>query len=322
MGFQKTKKRTKATMEEEYEETNLATPGAVEKYKKAAEIAKAALSTVIEACVPGANIVDLCALGDNTVDELAGKCYGKIEDKGLSFPTCINVNNCIANYSPLAANSVALEVADVICAAYFASDAAVKLVRPGRTSNEVTEVISKIADIFHCTPVEDVLSGQLSRFILDSDENVIENKHNIEDQIKPFEFEVNQAYQITVVMSSGTGSSRNVDGNTTVHCRVVEEKYNLKMKASRYLFSQVNKKYPCFPFSIRALDDKRAKLGLKECVKHNLLAPYPILHERDGTFVAQFKFTVLVLPNGIQKLGGYDQLPYVRSDYSINDPEI
>eukprot|EP01115_Flamella_aegyptia_P001556 TRINITY_DN125646_c0_g1_i2.p1 TRINITY_DN125646_c0_g1~~TRINITY_DN125646_c0_g1_i2.p1 ORF type:complete len:105 (-),score=24.72 TRINITY_DN125646_c0_g1_i2:57-371(-) len=55
---------------------------------------------------------------------------------------------------------------------------------------------------------------------------------------------------------------------------------------------------------------------------HNLLAPYPILHERDGTIVAQFKFTVLVLPNGIQKLGGYEQLPYVRSDYTIEDQEI
>ena len=32
----------------------------------------------------------------------------------------------------------------------------------------------------------------------------------------------------------------------------------------------------------RALEEKRARLGLVECVNHELLQPYPVLHEKPG----------------------------------------
>lgn len=32
----------------------------------------------------------------------------------------------------------------------------------------------------------------------------------------------------------------------------------------------------------RALEEKRARLGLVECVNHDLLEPYPVLHEKSG----------------------------------------
>ncbi|KAL5748116.1 hypothetical protein ACOSP7_025153 [Xanthoceras sorbifolium] len=34
------------------------------------------------------------------------------------------------------------------------------------------------------------------------------------------------------------------------------------------------------PFSARALEEKRARLGLVECVNHDLLLPYPVLREK------------------------------------------
>ncbi len=34
----------------------------------------------------------------------------------------------------------------------------------------------------------------------------------------------------------------------------------------------------------RALEEKRARLGLVECVNHELLQPYPVLHEKLGEF--------------------------------------
>lgn len=33
---------------------------------------------------------------------------------------------------------------------------------------------------------------------------------------------------------------------------------------------------------LRALEEKRARLGLVECVNHELLQPYPVLHEKPG----------------------------------------
>ena len=35
----------------------------------------------------------------------------------------------------------------------------------------------------------------------------------------------------------------------------------------------------------RALEEKRARLGLVECVNHELLQPYPVLHEKPGNTI-------------------------------------
>lgn len=37
-------------------------------------------------------------------------------------------------------------------------------------------------------------------------------------------------------------------------------------------------------FIVRALEEKRARLGLVECMNHELLQPYPVLHEKPGKF--------------------------------------
>jgi len=58
---------------------------------------------------------------------------------------------------------------------------------------------------------------------------------------------------------------------TTVFKRAVDKNYRLKMRASRYLFNEVNSKFPALPFSLRAVEDERqARMGVVECLKHEL----------------------------------------------------
>jgi hypothetical protein len=83
-------------------------------------------------------------------------------------------------------------------------------------------------------------------------------------------------------MSTGEGKARALDEATTVYKREVDHNYNLKMKAARYVLGEVNSRFPTFPFTIRALKDKRAKLGIVECKNHDLVQSYPVLHERSG----------------------------------------
>ena len=53
--------------------------------------------------------------------------------------------------------------------------------------------------------------------------------------------------------------------------------YNLKLKASRSFFYDAQKKFGNLPFSLRHFDDeKKAKIGTTECVKHDLLQPYEV----------------------------------------------
>ena len=52
------------------------------------------------------------------------------------------------------------------------------------------------------------------------------------------------------------------------------------------------------PFALRMLEDSKARLGLVECMNHELLQAYPVLHEKAGDLTAHFKFTLLCMPNG------------------------
>merc|ERR1712070_1317890 len=47
-----------------------------------------------------------------------------------------------------------------------------------------------------------------------------------------------------------------------------------------------------------------ARVGASESKRHELLDDYPVLKERAEEIVAQFKFTVLLLPGGTKKITG------------------
>jgi len=108
-----------------------------------------------------------------------------------------------------------------------------------------------------------------------------------------------EVYAIDIAMSTGKGKPIERDARTTVFKRAIDAKYKLKMKASRVVLSEIDKLYPALPFSTSLLSDQRqAKLGMKECIEHNLLQSYPVLWEKEGDHVAHVKFTVLIMPNG------------------------
>lgn len=45
----------------------------------------------------------------------------------------------------------------------------------------------------------------------------------------------------------------------------------------RYVFNEMNHRFPTLPFTLRALEDeKQARMGVVECLKHDLLHPYPV----------------------------------------------
>lgn len=76
-------------------------------------------------------------------------------------------------------------------------------------------------------------------------------------------------------------------------------------------------------FNLRDFEDeKKAKLGVSECVKMKLIDPYQVLYEKSAEIVAQYKFTVLLMPSGLHKITGlpFDAEMY-ESEYKITDEE-
>lgn len=44
---------------------------------------------------------------------------------------------------------------------------------------------------------------------------------------------------------------------TTIYKRAVDKNYHLKMKTSRFIFSEINQKFPILPFTARSVIVKR-----------------------------------------------------------------
>lgn len=96
------------------------------------------------------------------------------------------------------------------------------------------------------------------------------------------------------------------------------------MKTSRAFFSEAEKKHGLMPFTLRSFEDeKKARLGVIECAKHDLMEPYPVYYEKEGEFVAEFKYTVLIMPNGTMKITGLPvELDAYQTENQITDESL
>lgn len=232
--------------------------------------------------------------------------------------------------APLAEGEEAQPVAglgaDAICAAHFATEAALRCMRPGNKVSSLTSTIQKIAQMYGCNAVVDSFSYDLHRYVSEGSQQFAprETRKATDD----FEFEVGQAYALNVAISTGDGKPKESTEKPTIFRRDNDTKYSLKMKASVTTLAEIKRSYPSQPFNIRYLkDQKTARLGITEIAKHQLVFSYPVLQEKAGQFVAQFKNLVLILPaigenpGRVAKLTAH-ALPFVTSEKSITDPEI
>jgi len=283
--------------------------------------------------------------------------------KGSAFPTCISCNNCICHFSPLKSdpdyiikegdlvkidlgchidgfiavaahtfvvgaskdNKATGRKADVILAAYNAAEAALRHLKPGSSNYEITETIDKIADSYKCKPVEGMLSYQLEKNVIDGKKHIIQNPSEMQKKegCEKCEFLVHEVYALDVLVSTGEGKPKEHETRTTVY-KKKDLIYQLKMKTSRAFLSEAEKRFSMMPFTLRAFtEETKARMGVIECAKHDLMEPYPVYYEKEGELVAEFKFTVLVMPNNTMKITGLPvDLDCYQTDNSITDQAI
>lgn len=286
---------------------------------------------------------------------------GEKIEKGVAFPTCISVNEICGHFSPLENESYVLKEgdlvkidmgchidgyiavaghsivvlneeeqlnevtgrkADVLKASWTAAEAALRMVKVGNTNLQVTKVIELACDEFKCTPVQGVRSHQMKRFIIDCNQ-CIASRDTPDERSDEFEFAPNEVYGIDIVVSSGDGKRKDADKRTTVYKRAVETKFILRTALARSFIAEVNKRFPTLPFTIRSISDERAcRLGVSECMRHELLHPFPVTTEKAGEFVAQFKFTVLLLPGGTKRITGLQITQPIASEHSVANEEL
>ena len=282
-------------------------------------------------------------------------------ERGIAFPTCISVNNICGHFSPMADESVLLQEgdlakidlgshldgfiaqaahtivvsadpaskvtgkkADVILAAYNAMLAAQRIIKHQGTNSDVTEVIAKVAEAFGVNPLEGVISHKVKKHLIDGNDVII-NKETPDQKVEEFEFAPGDVIGLDIYISTGEGKPKESEFRTTVFKRELDTQYNLKLQKSRAFLTEVNKRFPTLPFAIRAFEDAvGAKVGVKECIDHDLMTGYPVLTEKAGELVAQFKTTIAVLPRSTAVLAGELAVPVARfeSEKKIADPEL
>lgn len=135
---------------------------------------------------------------------------------------------------------------------------------------------------------------------------------------------MNDVFALDVFITSGEGKPKESDLRCTVYKRALDRTYNLKIKQSRQFFNEVLDAYPSFCFSLNSFQDPMtARIGIKECLEHELLVPYPVLQEKAGNVVAQFKFTVMITKGKTTALTGLPvDTSLLKSDFSIKDEGI
>ncbi|ORY83916.1 curved DNA-binding protein [Protomyces lactucae-debilis] len=340
----------------------LANPDTLTKYKVAGEISTKVLEQIKQLLVADARIIDICKKGDELLNEACGKVYkGKNVTKGVGFPTSISVNHVAAHFSPLPSDSEASKQladgdlvkislgaqidgfgailgdtivvgssdivgkkADVMLAAHLASEAAIRLIKPGNKNWDVTDAVQKIAEAFGCQPCEGILSHNQERNVVDGKKEIILNpSENVKRETHSFE--QGEVYGVDILVSSGDGKVKKVDSRTTIFKRAADLKYSLKMPSSRKTLSEIDKTFGAFPFTLRSLgDEKAARIGVIEPQKHGLLLAYEVFEEKPGEFVALFHTTIALGPSGTIKLAGPAPVDTekLKSDKKLEDEEL
>jgi len=105
----------------------------------------------------------------------------------------------------------------------------------------------------------------------------------MDQQVEEFTFEQNEVYVVDIVISTGEGKPKEGETRTTIFKRAPETQYSLRSTHSRYVLTEVNKRFATMPFNLRSIgDETKARFGILELVKHDMVHPYPVLYEKEG----------------------------------------
>lgn len=110
--------------------------------------------------------------------------------------------------------------------------------------------------------MQGVLSHQVKKHVIDGTRAIV-NAPAEGEKVDDFEFEMNEVYCMDVVMSTGDGKPKESDFKSTVFKRAVEKSYNLKTQKARQFISEVQRRFPALPFTLRAIEDEQvARIGI------------------------------------------------------------
>jgi curved DNA binding protein len=285
----------------------------------------------------------ICQAGDAMILEKVATSFKGVE-KGIAFPTTLSNGSCVAYQSAAAdegADAVLIEdelvridlgvqidgyvsvvahtiqvTADgavkadsregqILAAAHQVLATASRQLHPGTDFYQITEVIEKAAAHFGFNTVEGVLSHQMKRYIIDG-VKCIPQKNVSEHKVHSYDVQPSTVFALDVVLTTGKGKLKERDAKAGIYKISLDSSYAPKLTAAQEVMKEVEEKFQIFPFAIRNLENKKARLGVSELVKHGAVARYAPIYEKDGELIAHFKMTILVTNKKIERVTGIE----------------
>lgn len=324
----------------------------------------ALLKVAQEAVVPGKRVYDLCELGDRLLREGTAGYMKKKKSmmRGVAFPTSISLNNSLCHFSPDETDQTVIQEGDIVriemgghidgyiavaattivathnlgeqtltggpADAYAAAEkcveAAMRLMKPGRKSTEITEAMGKIAEDFGVTLCEGVFSHQLKRFVIDGS-NAFVQKKTVHDLVDEFEFAEHQVYSLDVCVTTGKDSRiRDSPQHTKPYLYKLNPQNNaaiggIRRQSAKDVHKYIVDTFGTLPFAVRNLDNKAGRLGLLELHRLGLVEPLPVLVGRNGEFAARIKTTVWITSNNVNRATSGPLPRYVSEKAVVNE---
>eukprot|EP00054_Salpingoeca_dolichothecata_P002407 m.22680 g.22680 ORF g.22680 m.22680 type:complete len:332 (-) comp12980_c0_seq1:48-1043(-) len=303
------------------------------KYKLVAHILTQVIDSVTDLCLPATRVGQLCDFADQLLKEKLLEVFKNGDTpKGQAFPICVSVNNCVGFYSPGLDDTLELAAGDLIKIhvgahidgfivvtaeshlvpadgeianadeknrALKAVHAVVQVVedkfKSGAQSQDIKQALEKVATEHQCALVQPTKICNTRRFCPEAEKMLLFGTDHEAPTTAQSNFTIAQdeVYNINIVLSSGEGKLQEGDVKPFVYQRNLANKYNLRLKASRAVMSEITQVHPTMPFALRQLTTPKPTLGLKECTQHQLVNPFPVVYDKKGV-VAHLQFTVLV----------------------------
>jgi curved DNA binding protein len=274
--------------------------------------------------------------------------------KGIAFPTTVSVNQVVCHYTGmnedlvLAAGDVVkvhlgcqidgypataghtvvvaggsddFVARNVVNGAHVACAAVTRMLHPSEENADLSEVIENVSKYFGVEPVEGVLSHRVKRFIIDGQKCVINRRIlDVEPRqdVEPMTIEVNQVYNIDIVLSSGIWQLRPSDAHPTTLYRRNEVQAPLRMKSARHTLMEVRKRFHSFPFVVQDVfqgELARSKFGVKSLAEAGLIDPLSVMESKGNAIVARFSCTVAVTERTVDVLCGLLPSPPVDAAF-------
>lgn len=288
----------------------------------------------------------------------------KVESKGIGFPTSVSPNNVAEYLSPasvddkhanltlkkgdvvkvqlgaqidgfasILADTIIVgedkftgKVADAVSAAYYSTEAALRLFNENKKNYDVTNVVNKISKAYDVTPLEGMLSySQERNVLLGSKEVILNPSESQKNQVPSVNFKIGEVYGLDVLIStSKDGKAKSKSELRTTIYKLTGNNYSLKLKASHQALAEIKSQSAAFPVTIRNLKEPtKGRMGLQECVNHAVMTPYDVVVEKESETIVQLYTTVAITKNGVVKLASSNfDISKVDSDKKIEDPEI